>query len=82
MLRTTKQMNAVLKKMQDLYEASERLFDIDEKASDEAYNRASAMCDNLVDTIINVTHGMIDKRTARTMVLGKTDKLIALCERF
>ena len=81
-MKTTAQMKAAIEKMIALYDESERLFDTDEAASDKAYEAASALCVKLTDTIVKVTHGMIDRKTARTMVLAKPDRLIAICEKF
>lgn len=81
-MTTTRQMKSAIKKMINLYEESERLFDTDESASDKAYEAASALCVDLTNTIVNASRGMIDRRTARAMVLGKPDKLIAICEKF
>lgn len=81
-MKTTREMKAAIEKMLHLYDESERLFDTDEAASDKAYEAASALCVKLTDTIVKVTKGMIDRKTARAMVLGKPDKLIALCEKF
>ena len=81
-MKTTRQMKAAIEKMLRLYDESERLFDTDEAASDKAYEAASAICVELTDTIVKVTHGMIDRVTARAMVLGKPEKLIAICEKF
>ena len=80
-MKTTREMKAAIEKMLHLYDESERLFDTDEAASDKAYEAASALCVKLTDTIVKVTKGMIDRKTARAMVLGKPDKLIALCEK-
>lgn len=81
-MKTTAQMKAAIEKMISLYDESERLFDTDEAASDKAYEAASALCVELTDTIVKITKGMIDRKTARAMVLGKSDRLIAICERF
>ena len=81
-MKTTRQMKEAIKKMLALYEKSEALFDTGEAASDAAYEAASALCKELTDTIVKVTHGMIDRKTARTMVLAKPDRLIAICEKF
>ena len=81
-MKTTRQMKAAIEKMLRLYDESERLFDTDEAASDKAYEAASAICVELTDTIVKVTHGMIDRVTARAMVLGKPERLIAICEKF
>lgn len=81
-MKTTREMKAAIEKMLHLYDESERLFDTDEAASDKAYEAASALCVKLTDTIVKVTKGMIDRKTARAMVLGKPEKLIALCEKF
>lgn len=81
-MKTTREMKAAIEKMLRLYDESERLFDTDEAASDRAYEAASALCATLTDTIVKVSRGLIDRKTARTMVLGKPDRLIALCERF
>ena len=51
-------------------------------ASDKAYEAASALCVKLTDTIVKVSKGLIDRKTARAMVLGKPDRLIAICEKF
>lgn len=81
-MKTTREMKKAIEKMLKLYEETERLEDIDEEASDRAYEQASAICKELTDTIVDVTNGMIDRRTARAMVLGKPEKLIALCEKY
>ena len=81
-MKTTREMKKAIEQMLKLYEESERLEEIDEAASDRAYEKASAICKEVTDTIVKVTGGKIDRRTARTMVLGHTDKLIALCEKF
>ena len=81
-MKTTAEMKAAIEKMLHLYEECERLEEIDEAASDKAYEAASTLCAKLTDTIVKVTHGMIDRRTARAMVLGKPDRLIAICEKF
>ena len=81
-MKTTTQMKAAIEKMIALYDESERLFDTDESASDKAYEAASALCVKLTDTIVKVSKGLIDRKTARAMVLGKPDRLIAICEKF
>lgn len=81
-MKTTAQMKAAIEKMIALYDESERLFDTDEAASDKAYEAASALCVKLTDTIVKVSRGLIDRKTARAMVLGKPDRLIAICEKF
>ena len=81
-MKTTTQMKAAIEKMIALYDESERLFDTDEAASDKAYEAASALCVKLTDTIVKVSKGLIDRKTARAMVLGKPDRLIAICEKF
>ena len=81
-MKTTAQMKAAIEKMIYLYDESERLFDTDEAASDKAYEAASALCVKLTDTIVKVSRGLIDRKTARAMVLGKPDRLIAICEKF
>ena len=81
-MKTTKEMKKALEKMLKLYEESERLEEIDEAASDRAYEEAHAICTELVNTIVKATRGMIDKATARRMVLSQPEKLIAICERF
>lgn len=81
-MKTTAQMKAAIEKMIALYDESERLFDTDEAASDKAYEAASALCMKLTDTIVSVSKGLIDRKTARAMVLGKPDRLIAICEKF
>ncbi len=81
-MKTTREMKATIEKMLHLYEESERLFETDEAASDKAYEAASALCVKLTDTIVKVTKGLIDRKTARAMVLGKPEKLIAICEKF
>ena len=81
-MKTTAQMKATIEKMIALYDESERLFDTDEAASDKAYEAASALCVKLTDTIVKVSRGLIDRKTARAMVLGKPDRLIAICEKF
>ena len=73
-MKTTAQMKAAIEKMIALYDESERLFDTDEAAS--------ALCVKLTDTIVKVSRGLIDRKTARAMVLGKPDHLIAICEKF
>ena len=81
-MKTTKEMKAAIEKMLKLYEESERLEEIDEAASDKAYEEAHALCVKITETIVKVTRGMIDKATARTMVLRTPEKLIAICEKF
>ena len=81
-MKTTREMKAAIEKMLHLYDESERLFDTDEAASDKAYEAASALCVKLTDTIVKVSRGLIDHKTARAMVLGKPEKLIAICEKF
>ena len=81
-MKTTAQMKAAIEKMIALYDESERLMDTDEAASDKAYEAASALCVKLTDTIVKVSRGLIDRKTARAMVLGKPDRLIAICEKF
>ena len=81
-MKTTTQMKAAIEKMITLYDESERLFDTDEAASDKAYEAASALCVKLTDTIVKVSKGLIDRKTARAMVLGKPERLIAICEKF
>lgn len=81
-MKTTAQMKAAIEKMIALYDESERLFDTDEAASDKAYEAASALCVKLTDTIVKVSKGLIDRKTARAMVLGKPERLIAICEKF
>ena len=81
-MKTTREMKVAIETMLALYEESERLFDTDEAASDRAYEEASALCVTLTDTIVNVSRGLIDRKTARTMVLGMPERLIALCEKF
>lgn len=81
-MKTMREMKKAIEQMLKLYKETERLEEIDEAASDRAYEKASALCKDLTDTIVNVTGGQIDRRTARTMVLGHPEKLIALCNRF
>lgn len=81
-MKTTKEMKAAITKMLKLYEKSERLADTDEEASDKAYDEAHSICMELVNAIVKATHGMIDKATARAMVLSQPEKLIAICEKF
>lgn len=81
-MKTTKEMKAAVEKMLKLYEESERLEEIDEAASDKAYADAHAICTELVNTIVKVSRGMIDKKTARTMVLKMPERLIEICEKF
>ena len=81
-MKTTKEMKAAVEKMLKLYEESERLEEIDEAASDKAYAEAHAICTELVNTIVKVSRGMIDKKTARTMVLKMPERLIEICEKF
>ena len=81
-MKTTKEMKAAVEKMLKLYEESERLEEIDEAASDKAYAEAHAICTELIDTIVKVSRGMIDKATARVMVLKMPERLIAICEMF
>ena len=81
-MKTTRQMKTAIKKMLKLYEDAERLENTDETASDKAYEAAHAICMELTDTIVKATRGLIDRPTARAMVLGKPEKLIAICEKF
>lgn len=81
-MKTTKEMKAAVEKMLKLYEESERLEEIDEAAADRAYEQAHALCVEITETIVTVTRGMIDKATARVMVLKTPEKLIAICEKF
>jgi esterase/lipase len=81
-MKTTKEMNAAIEKMLKLYEESERLEEIDEAAADRSYEQAHALCVEITENIVKVTRGMIDKATARTMVLRAPEKLIAICEKF
>jgi esterase/lipase len=81
-MKTTKEMKAAIEKMLKLYEESERLEEIDEAAADRAYEQAHALCMEITETIVKVTRGMIDKATARVMVLKTPEKLIAICEKF
>ena len=81
-MKTTKEMKAAIEKMLKLYEESERLEEIDEAAADRAYEQAHALCVEITETIVKVTRGMIDKATARVMVLKTPEKLIAICEKF
>lgn len=81
-MKTTKEMKTAVEKMLKLYEESEQLEGIDEAASDKAYAEAHAICTELVAAIVNVSHGMIDQATARTMVLKMPNRLIEICEKF
>ena len=81
-MKTTKEMKAAIEKMMRLYDESDRLFDTNEEASARAYNEAHRICEDLINTIMKVSRGMIDRKTARTMVLGTPEKLIAICEKF
>lgn len=81
-MKTTKEMKAAIEKMMRLYEESDNLFDTNEEASDRAYNEAHTICEELINTIVKISRGMIDRKIARTMVLGNPEKLIALCEKF
>jgi esterase/lipase len=81
-MKTTKEMKKAIENMLKLYEESERLEEIDEAASDKAYEEAHALCMEITETIVKVTRGMIDKATARVMVLKTPEKLIAICEKF
>ena len=81
-MKTTKEMKTAIEKMLTLYEESERLEEIDEAAADRAYEQAHALCVEITETIVKVTRGMIDKATARVMVLKTPEKLIAICEKF
>lgn len=81
-MKTTHEMKAAIEKMVRLYDECDRLMFTDEEASDKAYFEASAICAELTETIVKVTHGMIDKLTARTMVLKSPEKLIAICNKF
>lgn len=79
-MKTTTEMKAAVEKMLKLYEESERLEEIDEAASDKAYAEAHAICTELIDTIVKISRGMIDKKTARYIVLGMPERLIEICE--
>lgn len=81
-MKTTAEMKAAIQKMLKLYEESERLEDIDEAASDRAYEEAHALCEEITGAIIKATRGMIDKATARIMVLKTPESLIAICDKF
>ena len=81
-MRTTKDMKAAIEKMQQLYDESDRLFDTDEDASDKAYEAAWKIADELTETIVRISKGMINKRTAAKMVHNMPDRLIAICDKF
>ena len=81
-MKTTSEMKAAVQEMLRLYEESERLMDTDEAASDRAYEEAHAISEKLISTLVRISRGLIDRKTARTMVLGTPDRLIAICEKF
>lgn len=81
-MKTTAEMKSAVQRMLDLYDESDRLFDSDEAASDRAYEEASAICEELSSTIVRVTRGLISMKGARAIVLGKPEKLIAICEKY
>ena len=81
-MKTTREMKAAIEKMNALFDECERLMFTDEEASDKAYFEACAISTELINTIVEVSKGMIDKATAGLMVRKHSDKLIALCDRF
>ena len=52
-----------------------------EEAFDEAYEKEYEAFENLVTEIERLTNGMIDKQTARVMVISKREELKAIVER-
>ena len=81
-MKTTREMKEAIEKMNSLFEKSERLMFDDEAASDKAYEEGYAIMTELMETIMKVSKGLIDKPTAHLMVAKHSDKLIALCDKF
>ena len=81
-MTTTSEMKSAIEKMQRLYEESDRLFLEDEAESDRLCSEAHAIEQELVRTIVKVSHGLIEQKTARTMVLKMPDRLIEICNKF
>ena len=81
-MKTTREMKEAIEKMNSLFEKSERLMFDDEAASDKAYEEGYAIMNKLMDTIVKISKGMIDRQTANLMVAKHSDKLIALCDKF
>lgn len=52
-----------------------------ETAFDKAYEKEHKAFENLVDEIVKVTGGKIDRNTARTMIIKKRGQLEALIAR-
>lgn len=52
-----------------------------EVAFDKAYAKEHEAFENLVDEIVKVTAGKIDRNTARTMIIKKRNQLEALINR-
>ena len=81
-MKTTQDMKAAIQKMLQLYEESDQLFLEDEAESDRLYSEAHAIEQELVRTIVKVSRGLIDQKTARTMVLKMPDRLVEICDKF
>ena len=83
-MKTVRELKAALEKMNRLYEESDRLFLIDEDASDKLYSDAYAVQTEIADTLVKVTSGIIDRKTAHTMIFRKEyqARLLAICEKF
>ena len=71
---------AAANKAYDLYDA-EPENDAAEKAFDDAYKAEFKAFESLADGIAEITGGMIDKKTARTMIRVKRAELKALINR-
>jgi hypothetical protein len=81
-MKTPKEMKSAIEEMLRLYEESDRLFLEDEDESDRLYKEGYSIEQELVRTIVKVSHGLIDQKTARTMVLKMPDRLIEICNKF
>jgi hypothetical protein len=81
-MKTTKEMKSAIEEMLRLYEESDRLFLEDEDESDRLYKEGYSIEQELVRTLVKVSHGLIDQKTVRTMVLKMPDRLIEICNKF
>jgi hypothetical protein len=81
-MKTPKEMKSAIEEMLRLYEESDRLFLEDEDESDRLYKEGYSIEQELIRTIVKVSHGLIDQKTARTMVLKMPDRLIEICNKF
>ena len=83
-MKTVREMKSALDKMNRLYEESDRLFLDDEDASDRLYQEGFAIQAEIADTLVKISFGCIDKKTANTMVFKKEyqARLLEILEKF